>query len=186
MIKTARVEKRSRCGRQDPWAVWTGERWGTFPSVVPQHTHDPKEETLPGVPTNSPIWRNLKVRESKGSGSCSFQGPLAPFKPWPRWGRGAKAETQPHLLVWTGGNALASGQRTAVMVNEAWLGPGEAQPGTEEREKSTREAERSFQQGGPPISPFQSQWTSGMISPHSAQPLRLYSRDIGRDLSLGP
>ena len=55
MIKTARVEKRSRCGRQDPCAVWIGERWGTFPSAVLQQTHDPKEETLSGVPTNSQI-----------------------------------------------------------------------------------------------------------------------------------
>ena len=55
MIKTARVEKRSRCGRQDPCAVWTGERWGTFPSAVLQQTQNPKEDTLSGVPTNSQI-----------------------------------------------------------------------------------------------------------------------------------
>ena len=55
MIKTTKVEKRGRCGRQDPCAVWTGGRWGPFPGSVLQQAHDPKEETLSGVPANSQI-----------------------------------------------------------------------------------------------------------------------------------
>lgn len=50
MIKTTKVEKRGRCGRQDPVLCGQEEDGGLFPGSVLQQAHDPKEETLSGVP----------------------------------------------------------------------------------------------------------------------------------------
>ena len=187
MIKTAKVEKWGRCGRKDPCAVWTGGRWGTFPGSVPQQTHDSKEETLSGVPTNSQIWREPKsLRIQVDLEAAVFRDHLLHSNLDQGGGEGLRQRPSHIFLCGLGPMSWQVAKGPAVMVNEAWLGAGEAKPGIKERKKSTSEAERSFQQDCPPISPFQSQWTSGIISPHSAHPLRLNSRDIGRGLPLRP